>query len=321
MVKLRPAILVLLLIVLAGPRAFAWGRLGHEAIGTLAGELLKEKARMRVKKLLGTDDLANASTWLDEIRSADRGTGPLVGNKEAVAFNKKFSDNHKWHFTNLPLGMPVYNDGSKFAAPDDAIHLIRACIAVLEGRSNKFTPAQALRVLVHVVEDLHQPLHVGTGYFDVRDPKAPKLITAPGSTAGKEEDLGGNKVSVGHGKFDSLHAYWDTTLVERVGGTANPGKLAQYLKRFVNLTTWHTPGDYHEWAEAWATDSVHAALLAYNGIVFDEAKVSSSKSLQEIEADLPKDYEAQQKLRVQTQLAKAAFHLADLLNSIDWQTP
>ena len=38
--------------------------------------------------------------------------------------------------------------------------------AVLEGKSNKFTPAQALRVLVHLVEDVHQPLHVGTGYFD-----------------------------------------------------------------------------------------------------------------------------------------------------------
>lgn len=188
-----PRIFFLLLCLGAAPAAHAWGRLGHEAIGTLAGDLLKPSVRARVKKILGNDDLADAGVWLDEVRSADRGTGPLVSDKEAIAFNKKFPDNHKWHFTNLPLGMPAYNDGSKFAAPDDAIHMIRTCIAVLEGKSTKFTPAQALRVLVHLVEDLHQPLHVGTGYFDIKNPKAPKLVTEPGSTFGKEEDLGATR--------------------------------------------------------------------------------------------------------------------------------
>ena len=317
----RRLFLVVMAVAVA-PSSHAWGRLGHEAIGTLAGDLLKQKARLNVKKILGNDDLADAGVWLDEVRSAERGMGPLAGDKDAAAFNKKFPDSNKWHFTNLPLGTLVYTDGNRFASPDDAIHTVRACLAVLEGRSTKLSPKQALRVIVHVVGDLHQPLHVGTVYFDVRNPDAPKLVTAPGSVTDKsEEDLGGNKVQVGHGNFDSLHAYWDTKLVERVASTANADKLAAYLKRNVNMTTWRTPGDYHAWAEQWATDTVHEALLAYKGVEFKAAKVSASKRLEALDAELPKDYEAQQKLRVQTQLAKAGFHLADLLNSIDWKIP
>ena len=126
-------IFLVALCLVAAPRA-ARGAGSGTRRSTLASGLLHENARIRVKKILGTDDLAEAGVWLDEVRSADRGTGPLVGNKEAIAFNKKFPDNHKWHFTNLPLGMPAYSDGSKFAAPDDAIHLIRTSVAVLEGR-------------------------------------------------------------------------------------------------------------------------------------------------------------------------------------------
>jgi hypothetical protein len=310
--------------VLGAPRVFAWGRLGHEAIGTLASGLLYEKAKLRVKRILGTDDLADASVWLDELRSAGRGAGPLAGDADAAAFNKKFPDNHEWHFVNLPLETTAYSGSSRFAAPNDVVHLINTAIAVLEGRSQKFTPAQALRVLVHLVEDIHQPLHVGTGYFDFRNPRSPKLVNAPGERTASHGDLGGNKVLTGRSKYDNLHSYWDTTLVEKVAGTGNADKLAAHLRTSINSTVWHTPGDYHAWAEAWATDSVHEAAAAYRGIVFTNAKVngeSERKSLEAIEAELPKDYEAQQKPRAQAQLAKAAFHLAELLNAIDWKVP
>ena len=76
-------------------RAHAWGKLGHEAIGALANDLLHEKARLRVKKILGAEDLSDASTWLDELRSAEKGKGGLAMNAEAAAFNAKFTDNHK----------------------------------------------------------------------------------------------------------------------------------------------------------------------------------------------------------------------------------
>jgi hypothetical protein len=322
--KFRLALVLALLGALAAPRAQAWGKLGHEAIGTLTSQLLHETARLRVKKILGTDDLTEASVWLDELRSAGRGTGALAADADAAAFNKKFPDNHVWHFVNLPLETTVYSASSRFAEANDVVHMINASIAVLEGRSQKFTPAQALRVLVHLVEDIHQPLHVGTGYFDFRNPRSPKLIGNPGERTASHGDLGGNKVLTGHSKFDTLHSYWDTAIVEKIAGTGSADKLAAHLRPTINSTVWHTPGDYHAWAEAWATDSVHEAAAAYHGIVFTNAKVngeSERKSLEAIEADLPKDYETKQKPRAQAQLAKAAFHLAELLNTIDWKVP
>lgn len=320
--NVRPLIAVVLLCALNPPRALAWGKLGHEAIGTLAGGLLHERARLQVKKILGTEDLADASVWLDELRSAGRGTGQLAGNADTAAFNKKFPDNHKWHFVNLPLETAAYTPSSRFAEPNDVVHLINAAIAVLEGKSRKFTPAQALRVLAHLVEDIHQPLHVGTGYFDFRNLRAPKLLGTVGERTASHGDLGGNKVLTGHSKFDTLHGYWDSVLVEKVADTGNPEKLAAFLRPKINSTTWRTPGDYHAWAETWATDSVHEAAAAYRGIVFTDAKVNGSserKTLESVEAELPKDYESKQKIRAQTQLAKAAFHLAELLNAIDWK--
>ncbi len=85
----RRSFLPTLLLLAAATRAFAWDAIGHMAIGTLAESLLHERARRQVKTILGTDDLAGVSVWLDQLRSADHGTGPLAGNVEAATFNKK----------------------------------------------------------------------------------------------------------------------------------------------------------------------------------------------------------------------------------------
>lgn len=317
----RMCALAALLIACAVPSALAWGRLGHEAIGTLATDLLNEKARLRIKKILGTDELAAAAMWLDELRSAEKGKGALAKDAEAAAFNKKYADNPKWHFVNLPLNSATYSRGSRFAEDNDVVHTLDAAIAVLEGRSRKFTPAQAVRIVAHLVGDLHQPLHVGTGFFDLRNPDAPKLVIDPANTNNRAEDLGGNKIQVGRMAFDTLHAYWDTQLVEAAAGTGNAAKLAGRMRGALQPAKWATPGDHRAWAEAWATDSVHEAEFAYRGLIYKGARLTERKSLTVIEAELPPDYERIQKQRALVQLAKAAFHLAELFNAIDWKVP
>ena len=322
-VAMFPRIIFVTLFLLgAAPRGLAWGREGHEAIGGLATALLHEKARLRVKKILGTDDLSDAAVWLDELKSAEKGMGKLGKDSEAIAFNKKFPDNHKWHFVNLPLNSAAYSRASKFAEDNDIVHILEVAVGVLEGRSKKFTPAQALRIIAHLVGDLHQPLHVGTGYFDIKNPAAPKLMIEPGSIVDKPDDLGGNKVLTGHGPFDNLHSMWDVALVEAAGATGNSEKLAVKLRSIVSPAKWASAGDYHVWPELWATDSVHEAEFAYRGLAFKGAKLSDNKkALVAIEAEPSADYEKIQKQRALVQLAKAGFHLAELLNALDWKTP
>ena len=80
---------------------------------------------------------------------------------------------------------------------------------------------------------------------------------------------------------------------------------------------WASAGDHHAWAEAWATESVHAAKQAYAGISFGPAEFNQGQ-LQRIPITLPPGYEAAALPVVRERLAKAAFHLAELLNAIDW---
>jgi hypothetical protein len=157
----------------AAGSAYPWGAEGHRTVADLARVQLTPPTRAAVIRILGSDDLASVAVWADDLRSVMRHQGPLANDPEAHAFIAKFPRNGSWHYVDLPLGM-AYADDSPFASPDDVVHAIRRCVAVLEGRSNEMSPLIALRLLVHFVGDIHQPLHAGNGYYDLSDPAAPR---------------------------------------------------------------------------------------------------------------------------------------------------
>src|SRR6185503_3989527 len=99
----------------------------------------------------------------------------------------------------------------------------------------------------------------------------------------------------------------------------NSAKLARALKVRIHPRLWKDSGDYHQWAEQWATDSVHQARAAYEGLIFVDAEVSQKGKLERIRIRLPAKYEDHQRRRAEDQLAKAGFHLASLLNQIQFR--
>ena len=119
--------------------------------------------------------------------------------------------------------------------------------------------------------------------------------------------------------FDELHAYWDDTLVGKIGHTADYRKLALYLKPRIDLEGWKTPGDYHQWAETWASVSVKESHHAYQGIVFKSAEKARNGKLKLIHIELPASYDQDQLPRAASQLVKAGVHLAYLLDSLKWE--
>jgi len=96
--------------------------------------------------------------------------------------------------------------------------------------------------------------------------------------------------------------------------------LTEFLRKFyLPKEIGRTPGDYHEWAKLWAIDSVQIAALAYRGISFGIVEFGADGSLSRIEISLQPGYHESNRPRAALQLAKAGVHLAQLLDSIDWQ--
>jgi hypothetical protein len=174
--------LVLAATTLLTPTAsFAWGSEGHRLIALLALEHLSPPARAEVNRLLPLEEgatLASISTWADEHRSPSTAA---------------------WHYVNLPKGDCRYVESRD--CPDG-----KCVVAAIERQVEKLRTSKsdeerllALKYIVHLVADVHQPLH-----------------------AGHSHDKGGNKHQVrafGHGT--NLHALWDSGLIEeRLGGAA-----------------------------------------------------------------------------------------------------
>ena len=165
---------ILCTLLLIFNNAFSWGPTGHRVTGHIAEKQLNKKARREIDRILEGQSLAMASTWMDEIRS-----------------DSSYDFASDWHWVTIPDGM-TYEQTEK-NKKGDVIQTIERIIAELKSR--KLTPRQEadnLRMLIHLVGDIHQPLHVGRG-----------------------NDRGGNNVKIMWFRADSnLHRVWDSDMID-----------------------------------------------------------------------------------------------------------
>jgi hypothetical protein len=309
-------------------------------VATLAATRLNQAAVTAIGGLLPAgQNLVTVSTWADDLRNAlKHHSGPLKDDPEAAAFNAAFPDNPEWHFVDLPLGATAYSATSPGAGPNDVVHAVAKCIDILESPTvdPNFSKLQALRLLVHFVGDIHQPLHTATGYYDVSGTQI-ALLKDPAAVDGKPNDRGGNQLCLHPAKangdcanFDELHAFWDSDMVKHVAGSQSVTKLAQALNNKLADATWkaaqqaqlRNPSgvNYHHWAERWVKNSVTQANGVYdNGVTFGTPHFLANGNLNTIEITLSPTYPDDQLERATVQLAAAGLHLAALLNKIQWQ--
>jgi len=184
--KLRSLAPVLLLGVASG--AHAWNEAGHMTIAAIAEMHLQPAVRaeaMRLLKVGSTErayDFVTAGPWADDIRSQNPKSGP-------------------WHYINYHFR----TDGKRTTMkpePENAVVAIERFRATLADRSKPDAErADALRFLIHLVGDLHQPMH----------------STARDTDAHPEGDRGGNEFKIGIAdQFrdmerppNNLHSLWD----------------------------------------------------------------------------------------------------------------
>lgn len=175
-----PKYLLCLSVLLVSVQAFGWGQTGHRVTGALAELYLTPQAKKAIGNILPNEDLAEASTWADEMRS-----NPEV-------FWQKTSS--PWHYVSVPKGKNYVEVG----APDqgDAYSALERFVKTLKTPKASMADKQlALRFIVHIIGDLHQPMHAGNG-----------------------TDRGGNDVKLKFMWQDSnLHRVWDSGMIEHRG--------------------------------------------------------------------------------------------------------
>lgn len=188
------------LSLVPGP-AFAWGKTGHRVVAAIADTQLSGLARAQVREILGgAESLDEAANWPDEMRSAPG------------EFWRKTAT--PWHYVTLS------GDVYEHAPPEgDALQALSHFRSVLRDPKAKLADKQlALRFVVHLVGDLHQPLHVG-----------------------KCCDRGGNDVKVTwFGKPTNLHSVWDSQLVdeEQLSFSELAAKLERHIRNQDVLDWW-----------------------------------------------------------------------------------
>jgi len=215
--------------------AQAWGPEGHEIVALIAQQRMAPATRAAVAHLLASDrdpltahDIASEATWADAYRDsgADRD-------------DRGYHRTAPWHYVDLELHrpdldwacwgrkpLPVATPASRGPGRDCVIDKIGQFQAELASPAT--APQErllALKFLLHLVGDLHQPLH-----------------------AADDHDHGGNDVRVsGLGRrVERLHHAWDTTFVRDLG--RDPSAVAAQLDRHI------TDGQRRRWCAGTPTD-------------------------------------------------------------------
>jgi hypothetical protein len=214
-------VLVLVIALYLPLNAGAWGMLGHRIVGQIAEKHLSGKAAKGVKLVLGNESLAMASNWGDFIKS-----------------DPAYDYLYNWHFVNLPAGLDKQGifdllDNEKEA---NVYNKIPEMISILKNKQSTADQKKlAMRLLIHLVGDLNQPMHTG-----------------------RKEDLGGNRASVlWFGEKSNLHRVWDESLIAY--------QQLSYTE-YANAINFPTDSQLNTWKNSSLKDFVYSSYQASNRI-------------------------------------------------------
>jgi len=337
--------LCLLAICLLGvcTSAQAWGPQGHQLIADLVTTLIQgRRAERELKDLLGSMQLRDLAVWADCVKGI--GGPPAFANtvpgrfpecavfetpaetalmrdfvrRNLDACRSEDADEacHKqYHYADVALQRDRYQRGSAGTSDHDVVAALQASIAVLQGQPapepiSLTSRREALALLVHLVGDIHQPLHVGAIYLDaqgqVLDPDA---LDLHGQALFAASNRGGNAIALPGG---NLHAYWDLA----------PRLLSlQDLSELPALAA-HVPADsgpVSEWPVHWAGQSVQVSTEVFKGLEFSARRFTAKGP--QWSSNLPDDYAQRCRELTRLQLARAGAHLAELLMALWPQAP
>ena len=240
----------------------AWGVLGHRIVGQIADSYLSKQTKKEIAKILGTESIAMSSNWADFIKS-----------------DPSYNYLSNWHYINLNGGLSQQQVQAYLNADTatDAFTKINFMVVQLKNKAlEQDKKILYLRLLIHIVGDIHQPMHVG-----------------------RLDDKGGNGIKIlWFTDHVNLHQVWDEKLI-------NFQQLS--YTEYAAAINYTTKQQVKEWqmqpVSQWVYQSYQHAQKIYSDITESEQKLDYKYNFNYLGI-------------LNQQLLQGGVHLAGLLNEI-----
>ncbi len=205
---MKGKILITFAALLTALNCFGWGQKGHDTTAFIAENHLTQNAKQKIEAALGGKSIVYYANWLDN-----------ASNTPQYAYTKT------WHYKNIDADQsyeqaPINPSGDVVTAIKEQINKLS------NGNLSQEDEALAIKILVHLMGDIHQPMHLG-----------------------HLSDLGGNRIEVNYfNRPTKLHSLWDTPLVE----SAHNWGYSEWQQQIDRMSSMDqeliTSGTIDEWA-------------------------------------------------------------------------
>ena len=236
----------------------AWGPSGHRIIGEMSQHLLDKKVNKKITAIFGNADVAMISTWGDFVRS-----------------DPAYDGLERWHYNNLETELNRAAFDTQIVKQDNGENVYRV-IALIAHLKQQPNDTNMLKMLVHLVEDMHCPMHLG-----------------------RPADRGGNSIRINWmGRETNLHSLWDDGLIDfqKLSYT----EYARHLLRINKLRKVNFNGQSSLILD-WAWQTYQATEMVYDSV----DKIGDAYK-----------YNFEYLSLLESRLVTAAEHLAAILNYI-----
>ena len=252
----------LLTLILACGIAFsasAWGPKGHDIVAYVAEQNLSKKTLKKVTQILDGKSMVYVANWLDN-----------------ASHTKEYAYTKTWHYVNVDPEEGTYAN-SKLESKGDVVVAINGIVERLKsGQLTEEAERVELMMLIHLVGDMHCPMH-----------------------AGHKSDKGGNGTQIKFfGKQQKLHSVWDSAILE----SAHKWSYIEWQQQIDRVS----PKEAKRIAQGTPNDWIEETVI----LAADVYEQSPSG------ANLSYDYVHHYTLIIEEQLLKGGIRLAAILEEI-----
>ena len=246
------------LLLSATVSGYSWGQKGHDVTCAIAERHLTKKAKKQISEILDGKSIIYWANWMDN-----------------ASHTPEYRYSSSWHYKNIDADETYEN--SQLNEHGDVVRAIDEQIAALKsGKLSKEEQALSLKFLVHLMGDIHCPMHMG-----------------------HRSDKGGNRWQIQYfGSGRNLHSIWDSGVIE----SAHKWTYSEWADQIDRLTKQEQWQMVQGSPTTWGKETYEICKKIY-----DTTPVGSKLSY---------DYVSEWTETVEQQLLRAGLRLAEVLNGI-----